>query len=156
MTDPALQRLIDIEAIKQLKGMYCRCVAIEDWTTFMGLFTEDLTFVQPDGTVQTPRAAFEAFHKVNLQEPKVWGVVHCFTPMIEITGPDTASGVWGMSDVHIWPGEGEGAAKVGHVGYGHYHENYVRTADGWRFKRIQVIYERFEPMDGGAVAAVES
>ena len=152
MVDPALQRLIDIEAIKQLKGMYCRCVAIEDWATFMGLFTEDLEFVQPDGTVQKPRAAFEAFHKVNLQEPKVWGVVHCFTPMIEITGPDTAKGIWGMSDVHIWPGE-EGPATVGHVGYGHYHEDYVRTADGWRFKRIQVIYERFEPMTGGAVAA---
>ena len=154
MTDPLLQRLIDIEAIKQLKGMYCRCVAIEDWKTFESLFDADLEFVQPDGTVQHPRANFMAFHKVNLQKLKVWGVVHCFTPMIEVTGPDTASGVWGMSDVHIWPGE-EGAPRVGHIGYGHYHENYVRTAEGWRFKRIQVIYERFEPMEGGAVEAEE-
>ena len=155
MTDPALQRLIDIEAIKQLKGMYCRCVAIEDWADVHGpVHRGPRPSSSPMAPNRHPRAEFEAFHKVNLQALKVWGVVHCFTPMIEITGPDSASGVWGMSDVHIWPGE-EGAPKVGHIGYGHYHENYVRTPNGWRFKRIQVIYERFEPMEGGAVAAAE-
>lgn len=147
MTNETIQQLVDIEAIKQLKGSYCRCVAIEDWDTFFTLFTEDLEFITPgDGKVHTPRSAFYAMHKANLQDPKVWGVVHCYTPMITVTGPDTAQGVWGMEDVHIYPGTDP---HVGHHGYGFYHEDYVRTAEGWKFKRIEVRYDRMDPLEGG-------
>jgi hypothetical protein len=147
MADDKLQRLLDIEDIKQLKGRYCYCVAHETWDEFKSLFTEDLQFTTPDGTLHDGREVFWAFHIENLQIPKIWGVVHCYTPMITITGPDTATGIWGMSDVHIWPGEGR--PHVGHIGYGHYHEDYVRQADGWRFKRIRVDYQRFDPLEGG-------
>lgn len=147
MENQAIQQLLDIEAIKQLKGQYCLCVAIEDWDTFFTLFIEDLEFVTPThGTVYRPRSAFYAMHKQSLQDTKCWGVVRCFTPMITITGPDTATGIWGMEDVHIYPGEGP---RVGHHGYGQYHEDYVRTEDGWRFKRIQVKYNRLEALEGG-------
>lgn len=147
MTENAVQQLLDIEAIKQLKGRYCICVANEQWDTFFTLFTEDLEFVTPSGEkVYTPRSEFHAMHKKSLQDPKVWGVVRCFTPIITITGPDTASGIWAMEDVHIYPGSDP---HVGHHGYGHYHENYVRTADGWRFKRIKVTYNRMDPLEGG-------
>lgn len=147
MQNQSLQQLLDIEAIKQLKGHYCLCVATEDWTSFFTLFTEDLEFVTPSkGIIHTPRSAFFAFHKKNLQDSKVWGVVRCYTPIITITGPDTATGIWGMEDIHIYPGEGP---HVGHHGYGQYHEDYVRTAEGWRFKRIQVVYQRLDPLEGG-------
>jgi uncharacterized protein (TIGR02246 family) len=146
MTDPAVQQLLDIEAIKQLKARYCMSVAKKDWNTFFTLFHEDLEFVQPDGTVHTPRSTFHAFHKKNLQETDVWGVVPCTTPIITITGPDTATGEWAMEDWHIYPGEGP---HRGQHGWGHYDENYVRTAEGWRFKRIQVTYHRFDPLEGG-------
>lgn len=147
MQDQSIQQLLDIEAIKQLKGLYCQCVAIEDWTTFFTLFTEDLEFVTPtEGVVYKTRSAFYAMHKKNLQDTKCWGVVRCYTPIITITGPDTATGVWAMEDVHIYPGDGP---KVGHHGYGNYYEDYVRTEDGWRFKRIQVKYNRLEPQEGG-------
>ena len=58
MADEAVQKLLDIEAIKQLKARYCLCVAKKDWQTFFTLFDEDLEFVQPDGSVQTPRSTF--------------------------------------------------------------------------------------------------
>jgi hypothetical protein len=154
MSDDTDQRLVDIEAIKQLKGLYCRCVAIEDWATFFTLFTEDLEFVTPtNGMAYKPLSAFYDMHKKNLQDPKVWGVVRCFTPMIEITGPDTATGIWGMEDVHIYPGT---KPPVGHHGYGHYHEDYVRTPEGWRFKRIKVVYDRLDPQEGGFSPPVKS
>jgi SnoaL-like domain len=147
MADDPIQQLLDIEAIKQLKGNYCRCVAIEDWDTFFTLFTEDLEFVTPnDGKVYSPRSAFYTMHKANLQDPKVWGVVHCYTPMIAITGPDSAHGTWGMEDVHIYP---DTDPQVGHHGYGFYHEDYVRTSEGWKFKRIEVRYDRMDPLSGG-------
>ena len=76
----------------------------------------------------------------------MWGVVHCYTPIIEITGENSAKGVWGMEDIHVWPGDGP---RIGHHGYGHYHEDYVRTTDGWKFKRIDVIYDRMDPLEGG-------
>ena len=146
MTVDAVQQLLDIEAIKQLKARYCNCVALKDWDGFFSLFAEDLEFVQPDGMVHTPRSEFYAFHKKNLQETDVWGVLPCNTPIITITGPDTATGLWAMEDHHIYPGDGP---RVGHHGFGHYHEDYVRTEEGWRFKRIRVTYHRMEPLEGG-------
>lgn len=147
MEKDKLQELLDIEAIKQLKARYCVCVANEDWKTFETLFAEDLEFVMPTGESYTPRSAFMAVHKISLQGPKVWGVVRCFTPIITITGPDSATGLWAMEDVHVWP-EYEGP-RVGHHGYGHYHEDYVRLAEGWRFKRIEVSYNRMDQLEGG-------
>jgi hypothetical protein len=146
MQNDMIQQLLDIEAIKHLKALYCMCVAKRDWDTFFSLFAEDLEFVQPDGTVHGSRATFYTFHKRNLQDTDVWGTVPCSTPIITITGPDTANGIWAMEDVHIYPGEGP---RVGHHGYGHYHEDYIRTEAGWRFKRIQVTYHRFDALEGG-------
>ena len=147
MHSETIQQILDIEAIKQIKGTYCKCVGKEDWDAFFTLFTEDLEFVTPaNGAVFTPLSAFYAMHKKSLQDPKVWGVVHCYTPIITVTGANTASGVWGMEDVHIYP---DTDPHVGHHGYGFYHEDYVRTAEGWKFKRIEVIYDRMDPLEGG-------
>jgi hypothetical protein len=142
-----LKQLLDIEEIKQLKARYCMCVAREDWKTFESLFAVDLQFISPNGVVREPRSGFMQFHKANIQDPKLWGVVHCYTPIITITGPDTATGIWGMEDVHIWPGSK--SPQVGHHGYGHYHEQYIRLNDGWRFKQIKVVYDRMDPLGGG-------
>ena len=69
------------------------------------LFTDDLEFTTPsNGMVYTPLSEFYKMHKASLQDPKVWGVVRCFTPILKITGPDTATGNWAMEDVHIYPG----------------------------------------------------
>jgi len=153
MPDDPIRLLLDLEEIKQLKARYCRFVAKEDWEGFKNLFTEDLQFITPDGTLHDGRAVFMAFHEESLEIPKVWGVVHCYGPEITVTGPDTARGVWAMEDVHIWPG-GEGP-PIGHHGYGYYHEDYARVEDGWRFKRIQVIYDRVDPLEGGFPPGIE-
>lgn len=147
MPSDAVQRLVDIEEIKQLKGRYCVCVAKEDWKTFESLFAEDLQFISPNGMVREPRSGFMAFHKENIQDTRLWGVVRCYTPIITITGPDTATGIWGMEDLHIWPDVA--GPPTGHRGYGHYHEDYIRLPEGWRFRRIRVVYDRFDPLEGG-------
>jgi uncharacterized protein (TIGR02246 family) len=152
MADAALQRLVEIEAIRQLKARYCYCVAHEDWTEFERLFAPELQFITPDGALYDGRKVFMAYHVEVLQKPKVWGVVRCFTSQIDITGPDAAHGVWQMEDVHVWPTGGD--KRVGHHGYGHYHEDYVRSAEGWRFKVIRVTYERMEPLEGGFSAGM--
>lgn len=154
MSDESVQRLVDIEDIKQLKGLYCYCVAKEDWATFETLFAEDLLFLSPGGGPHTSRSAFMEFHKANIQGPKLWGVIRCYTPMIKITGANTATGVWGLDDLHIWPGHD--GPHVGHRAYGHYYEEYVRLDGGWRFKKIEVIYDRMDPLEGGFGHAAKS
>jgi uncharacterized protein (TIGR02246 family) len=147
MHNEIVQRLVDIEEIKQLKARYCMCVAKEDWQTFETLFAEDLQFITTDGTIHEPRSGFMAFHKKNIQQAKLWGVIHCYTPLITLTGANTATGIWAMEDFHVWPGtEGH---RVGHHAYGHYHEEYVRLPDGWRFKQIKVVTDRMYPLEGG-------
>src|SRR5689334_4703955 len=116
MMDDA-ETLLAIEEIRQLKARYCYCVANEEWPSFKALFTEDLQFTLPDGTLYDGREAFWAMHIESLQQPKVWGVVRCFTSQIALTGPDTAKGIWQMEDVHVWPTGS--ASRVGHHGYGH-------------------------------------
>ena len=147
MLNELIQQLLDIEEIKKLKGIYCYSVAKEDWKTFESLFAEDLVFVSPGGSPLVSRRVFMEFHKKNIQAPKLWGVVRCHTPIITITGADTATGIWALDDLHIWPGS-EGP-RVGHRGYGHYYEEYIRLKEGWRFKRIEVINERMDPLEGG-------
>lgn len=147
MPNEMLQQLVDIEDIKQLKARYCICVAKEDWKTFETLFAEDLQFITTDGVVHEPRSGFMAFHKKNIQEAKLWGVIHCYTPLITLTGADNATGIWAMEDFHVWPGN-EGP-RIGHHAYGHYHEEYVRLPDGWRFKQIKVVTDRMYPLEGG-------
>ena len=124
MTDPTIQRLVDIEAIRQLKASYCRCVAIEDWRGFRDLFAPELQFIRPGGEVHDGRDVFMAYHEQTIQQG-VWGVVHCYTSQIEITGPNSATGLWAMSDVHVWPGGDEG--PTGHIGYG----PITRTTSVW-------------------------
>jgi hypothetical protein len=46
-------------------------------------------------------------------------------PEIELTSDTTATGVWALHDIVIFP-----AGRL--EGYGHYHETYVKGGDGWR------------------------
>jgi uncharacterized protein (TIGR02246 family) len=139
----ALQRLLDIEAIRQLKARYFRFLDTKDWDAFASLFTDD-AYMEADGVVQEGRAAIRGFL------PKVLdGVVtthHGHTSEIAITGRDTATGIWAMFDYLTWPGDGP---PKGLQGYGHYHEEYVRENGAWRIRRLVLTRLRVDPLAGG-------
>ncbi len=139
----AIQRLVDIEEIRQLKARYFRFLDTKDWDAFGALFTDDAS-MEADGVVQEGRAAILRFL------PKVLdGVItthHGHTSEITITGRDTATGIWAMFDYLIWPGEGP---PKGLKGYGHYHEEYVRETGGWRIHRLVLTRLRLDPLAGG-------
>jgi hypothetical protein len=63
---------------------------------------------------------------------KALSIHHVLAPRIEITSPTTAKGVWVMTDIPLWENGDpiEGYKEV--RGWGHYHEQYVKRADGWR------------------------
>ena len=95
--------LEDIEAIKQLKGRYCRTMDTKDWAGMRRVFADDVVMdtTASGGSVITGADAFIAFLEQTLGDAIT--VHHGHMPEIEITGTRTARGIWAMADYVEWP-----------------------------------------------------
>lgn len=152
----------DIEAIKQLKARYFRSLDTKDWDAFRDVFTGDpqigpiengfpdyLLALRPKEARENVAAGadFDAFIERNrLFIGPLITTHHGHQPEITITGPDTASGIWPMEDVLVWPEEGYRLR-----GTGHYWEEYRRVDGEWRLAslkltRLYVHVEKIEPL----------
>ncbi|HKY89851.1 MAG TPA: nuclear transport factor 2 family protein [Nevskiaceae bacterium] len=125
-----LERLADIEALKQLKARYCRLLDAKDWTAWRALFTDD--FVS-DTTASGGRRveggdAFVDFVRAMLGAPQRVTVHQVHAPEIEILSPTTARGIWALEDVVRL------VTGLTMRGYGHYHETYAKRDGAWRFQ----------------------
>jgi hypothetical protein len=116
----------DIEAIKRLKARYFRTMDTKEWAQMRDVFADDVAVdtTESGGSVITGADKFMAFLRETLAD--VITVHHGHMPEIELTSATTATGIWALQDILEWP---NGAALHG---YGHYHETYVKAADGWR------------------------
>lgn len=132
----------DIEAIKQLKGRYCRLMDTKDWEGFRRLFCDDVTMDSTDsgGDVITGADAFLSFLTATLAD--VVTVHQCHTPEIELRSDTGASGVWAMEDMLRF------ADGTELHGYGHYHETYRRDDDGWRIASSRLTRLRMDITPG--------
>jgi hypothetical protein len=112
-------------AICNLKAAYCRLLDTKDWEGWGQLFTEDFRqdVSGSGGGVFHGREAAVAATRGAIETTKTAHQVHF--PEITIDG-DTASAIWPLQDRLIWE---DGRSLTA---FGHYHEHYVRTADGWR------------------------
>jgi len=133
------EQLVDLEAIRRLKARYFRLLDTKDWEAFGDVFTEDATM--RSGPVEQPpvsgREAIVAYVRDSVA-PLIT-THHGHMPEIELTGPDTAAGIWAMFDQLRGPG---GFAVDG---WGHYHETYRRCADGrWRIATTRLSRLRVE------------
>lgn len=133
-----IKRLSDIDAIKQLKAKYVRLADAKDWDAWGQLFVED-SHLHTDGGPVEGRANIVATISRSLATAKT--AHRLAMPEIEITGPDTASAKWPVSDF-VKGTFGEKAMTI--RGFGYYYEDYVRTAEGWRLKRGQLIRQHVE------------
>lgn len=114
----------DIEAIKQLKARYFRCLDTKDWEGFSAVFTDDFVSDtrESGGKKVTGRDSFVVFVKKSLGARTT--VHHGHTCEIEITSETTARGIWAMEDLVRF-----GVFDLN--GFGHYHETYVKIAGKW-------------------------
>jgi hypothetical protein len=131
----------DLEAIRQLKARYCRFLDLKDVEGWRSVFTADLV-VKLDMAVSTrgadPMTAppiegadnFVASVMGGLEDAAT--VLHCHTPEITLTSPDTATGIWAMEDWIIF-----GGGQELH-GAGHYHETYEKQDGTWRIKTLHL------------------
>jgi hypothetical protein len=138
-----LQALRDIEAIKVLKAAYCRAFDTKDWDMWASLMTEDVHH-DTDGGVIDGRDTVVAMMRDGVDA----SVVHnTHSPVIVLTGPDSATGTWSNED---WVRVDLDGKHLALHGCGHYFEDYVRTADGWKISRSVERRLRVDPIEGSA------
>jgi hypothetical protein len=134
-------KLWEIEAIKKLKARYFRLLDTKQWDALREVFSDDFTaevhgphpvihFASPEEMVATNRKLLSDVPTVH----------HGHMPEIDLTGPDTATGIWAMMDV-VELGKG-------FVGYGHYHEEYRKHDGHWRIARMTITRLHIEQKSG--------
>jgi hypothetical protein len=111
--------------ICNLKARYCRCLDTKDWAGYAAVYAEDAILdTEPSGGKRVVgRDALVAYVRSSISENTIT-THHVHAPEIEIDG-DAATGVWAMQDRNIWPN----GRKL--LGFGHYHERYVRVNGQW-------------------------
>ncbi|HWD03515.1 MAG TPA: nuclear transport factor 2 family protein [Amycolatopsis sp.] len=129
-----VQRLADLEDIRQLKARYFRAVDLKLWDLFADLFTDDLEIDFAESTsnpmtreqfVESARCHFEGGLSVH----------HGHVPEIEIVDETHARGIWPMFDLVETPAE---STYESHTGYGHYTEEYRKEDGVWKISRTRL------------------
>jgi hypothetical protein len=140
----SLQRLLDIEEIKQLKARYFRLLDAKEWDAWRQLFTEDARFEVPMPGDLSTRDSFVEVVKSNLADART--AHHGHMPEIEILNTTTARGTWALADyVELAPVDNQ---RAGIRGYGHYHERYRKDDGRWRISELVLRYLRLDPLLG--------
>jgi uncharacterized protein (TIGR02246 family) len=135
----------DLEAIRQLKARYFRTMDTKDWAGMRQVFTDDVVLdtSAAGGSVVSGADEFMTF----LQEVLSGAVtVHQgHMPEIELTSPTSATGIWALNDIVIWP---DGTRLTG---YGHYHETYEKSGDVWKIKssKLTRLHADIRPPEAG-------
>ncbi len=142
MGGPVNSDIEDMEAIRQLKARYFRCMDQKDWDRFVDVFTDDVFIDTTDdagpGTEIQGRTAF-----VDMLTTMLDGAItvhHGHMSEIDIDG-DTAHGTWSMED-HIWFPPDSGMGKL--WGSGWYEETYRREGGVWKIARMVLRRQRVE------------
>ncbi|WP_020106752.1 nuclear transport factor 2 family protein [Nocardia sp. 348MFTsu5.1] len=134
-----IQRLEDIEAIRQLDARYCRHLDNGDWDSLMDLFTDDGVF---DGLSRVEgKTAMRTFF-AGLEEGGLTSFWHFITNLeIDIDG-DCAT-----IRSFLWqPCVSGGSASIA---AGRYTDQAVRLDGRWRYLRKQVRFHFFGPLQSG-------
>lgn len=136
-----VEKLLDIEAIKQLKARYCRLLDAKDWDGWRMLFADDFhsDTAESGGKSIVGADDFVAFVRSALGQPTRATVHQVHAPEIELTSDTTATGIWVLEDV-VRFGFG-----LNMKGYGHYHERYEKIDGVWKiqYSRLTRLREDF-------------
>ncbi|MDX3641720.1 nuclear transport factor 2 family protein [Streptomyces sp. MB09-02B] len=130
-----LQRLEDIESLRQLKAKYTWLLDHKQWDEWADCFSPDFTF--ETGGNQLPLDTFVSVVSNNLQPLVTSHQLHQFK--VEITSATTATGVWWLRDHLVHPGNGSEFR-----GRAYYHEKYLKEAGEWKISASVLEYVNSE------------
>lgn len=155
MKQSALDELVAIEAIRQLKARYCRFVDTKQWQRLEALFTPE---AQLEGFGSVPDGSdpetFVAGVSKRLAEATTIHHVHNFE--VALAERDRARGIWAMMDyVDFGRDEkwGDAASNRGWSGWGYYEEEYVRVDGSWRISFMRLVRQRMDMLATGHPSA---
>ena len=137
----------DVEEIKKLKARYFRGLDSKDWELYASVFAEDcvVDLRGSGGELYEGRAAIAGY----VSSLKLVQSVHQgHMPEIDLTGPDTATGIWALEDYNLWE---DGTQNHG---WGHYFETYEKQDGRLAIKTMKLTYLRIEqPTEPPAIVA---
>ena len=124
-------QLSDLYEIQKLKARYFRLMDTKQWDAWRDLFTDDMElFLEngalPEADTPTLSGADALVAYLSSSHPGKVTVHQGHMPEIELTSPTTATGIWALNDIVIWP---DGTRLTG---YGHYHETYEKISGDWK------------------------
>jgi bile-acid 7alpha-dehydratase len=132
-----IRKLEDIEAIKQLKYKYWRCLDQKRWDEMAECFTVDATvsygggkyrFAGRDRIIEFLRSAMGV-------ESGTIGIHHGHHPEIEITSPTTARGCWALHNYLLNAPQQRGVREGAF-----YEDAYVKIGGAWKLQHTGYTY----------------
>ena len=144
----AIQRILDIESITQLKARYCRFIDTKQWDGLKELFAADTRF---DGFGSAPTGAdVDTFVRgVATRLQNSISIHQCHMPEMVFISSDYARVIWAMMDYVEWPtgfSPHEAPGSRGFYGYGHYEEEYRRIGGAWKISFLRLTRLRIDPI----------
>jgi len=119
--------LVEIEQIKRLKYRYLRCLDQKLWDEIEGCFVPEATARYGGGLYELDgRDAVMEFLRTSMGATTMLSSHRCHHPEIDLTGPDTATGVWALEDVVILTD-----LEVAVQGAAFYTDHYVKHDGAW-------------------------
>lgn len=142
--DAAIARLIDIEAIKQLKARYCYLVDEAQWDELENLWTEDAVCDYGFfGRFQGRRAIMDDFFRGLVSSASTFNAHMLHNPVIEVEN-DGADAAWYFTAHTTVNGRALWAM-------GKYRDRYARVQGEWKIAAIAVEFKYYTPFDEGWV-----
>lgn len=141
------QRLAAIEDIRQIKAKYWRGVDMQDDALvrsilaedcvldYMGCCTDPVTGTDHMPAMNMVMKGRESWNTANLDGPKTVTVHQGHQAEIDITSDDDAKAIWYFTDRFFLP---PGGPFTRLLGFGRYHDTYVRADDGWKLKTTRI------------------
>jgi len=151
VSDPRLEQLLDIEAIKQVKYRYIRCLDCKEWEEMADCFTEDAVSAYDSGAhAAKGRDTILGFLEDALGRTDIVSLHQVHNPEIELTSSTTAKGRWYLEDTVINPGEAAAALRAHTLlqGAAFYEDEYVKVDGQWKICHTgyQRTWEMQEPL----------
>jgi ketosteroid isomerase-like protein len=137
--DPALQRLVDLEAIRDLARRYAHAVWQKDADAAADLFTEDGVMDTGDRAPLTGREALRETYSAMFGVNEFHPMIHNHVVELEAGDAGRAYGTCYIDLEAVIDG-------IRNRGHGFYRDRYVRVGDGWKFESRTLCMDRLEPV----------
>jgi hypothetical protein len=137
------EQLVDLELIKRLKYRYIRCLDLKLFDEIGDCFIEPATASYGGGAYTFEgRDAILQFLRSSMGSTSMLTSHKVHHPELELTGSDTASGVWALDDTVLLTDLGlyvRGAA--------YYTDEYVKVDGDWRIRHTgyKRVFEELVP-----------